>query len=153
MKNSGEKTDFVTKMTKFADCCRKADLRITPQRTAIYEMLIKSKEHPSANMVYEQIKKQFSNISFDTVNRTLHTFADIGVAEVVPTGGGAKRFDSTYEKHQHFLCVQCKNIIDFDFDGLDNITLPKDFRKKHTVLRKELYLEGICEKCRKKTTS
>lgn len=151
MKKISEKTNFSEKMTVFAEKCCQADLRITPQRTAIYEILIKSKEHPSADMVYRQIKEQFPNISFDTVNRTLLTFAQIGLAEVVPTGGGAKRFDNTYVKHQHFLCVKCKNIIDIEVDGLDNIKLPKEFEQNHTVFRRELYLEGICRQCKGKT--
>jgi len=150
MKNGDKKADFVKRMTEFADCCGKSGLRITPQRTAIYELLIKSKKHPSANMIYEQVKERFPNVSFDTVNRTLQTFSQIGLAEVVPTGGGAKRFDNTYKKHHHFLCVECKNIIDFESNELENIKLPREFGKNHTVLRKELYLEGICEKCKRK---
>jgi Fur family peroxide stress response transcriptional regulator len=149
MKKKQEKFDLTGKIAAFTETCHKADLRITPQRVAIYELLINSKKHPSANMIYEQIKEKYPNISFDTVNRTLHTFSEIGLAEVVPTGGGAKRFDSTYEKHQHFLCVKCRNIIDFEFDELENIELPKEFGKKHAVIRKELYLEGICENCKK----
>ena len=148
MKGSVQKTDFSNIMSEFMQLCHKADLRITPQRTAIYEMLISSDEHPSTNMVYEQIKKQFPNVSLDTVNRTLLTFAEIGLAEVVPTGGGAKRFDAAFKKHHHFLCVKCKKIIDFEFDGVENIKPPKEFGKGHIILRKELYLEGICQECK-----
>ena len=83
--------------------CRKAHLRITPQRVAVYEQLFKSKAHPSADMVHQQVRSKFPNISLDTVNRTLLTLTKLGLAAVVPSSGRAKRFDAAIQPHQHFI--------------------------------------------------
>ncbi|MGD8945919.1 MAG: transcriptional repressor, partial [Desulfobacterales bacterium] len=60
---------------------------------AIYRELQKSFEHPTADAMYQIIRKEFPNISFDTVNRTLLTLAQIGLVDLVEVYGGAKRFD------------------------------------------------------------
>jgi len=141
------------KMDAFRARCRKVGLKITPQRMAVYKALIESKEHPSAEAVYRNIKKRLPNISLDTVNRTLLTLSEIGVAFVVEGSGDAKRFDGNLESHQHFKCIKCKRIVDFYHKPFDNIPIPKSISKKFTVLKKTVYLEGICDSCRKERES
>ncbi len=137
-----EKTDW------FIDKCKIAGLKITPQRIAIYQELIVNEEHPSAEMLYEKVKKTYPNISLDTVNRTLLTLNDLGVAHIVEGSGDAKRFDGGSDKHQHFRCVKCKRIIDFHYKPFDNIELPPEISKKYTILRRTVYFEGICDLCK-----
>jgi Fur family peroxide stress response transcriptional regulator len=72
----------------------------------------------------------------------------MGVAELIVSSGGAKRFDGGIDKHQHFKCVKCKRIIDFHHKPFDNIKLPKEISEKYTVLRKTVYFEGICDLCK-----
>jgi len=138
------------KMLDFYAKCRQAGLKITPQRMAVYKALIETDEHPSAEMVFQKVKKIIPNISLDTVNRTLLTLSEIGIAFVVEGSGDAKRFDGNLKKHQHFKCVKCKRIFDFHHKPFDNVQVPASIRKKFTVLRKTVYLEGICQFCRKK---
>ena len=138
------------KMDAFQESCRQAGLKITPQRLAVYRELIKSKNHPSADMLYQKVKKTHPNISLDTVNRTLLTLNDIGSAFIVEGSGDVKRFDGGLETHQHFKCIRCKRIIDFHHELFDNIEVPSGVRRKFTVLKKTVYLEGLCDLCKKK---
>src|SRR4030042_3792666 len=126
-------------------------LKITPQRTAIYQELLKAKDHPSADIIYRRLVKKIPNISFDTVNRTLATFSKIGIANVVEGYGQSKRFDPDITIHHHFRCVQCDTIIDFHNKAYDNITVPQEIQKQFTVWNKKVVLEGLCNKCKKKT--
>ena len=146
LKNDNTFTDNKTQL--FVDKFKKAGLKITPQRMAIYKELVESHEHPSAEVLYEKIRKTFPNISLDTVNRTLVTMSEIGLAELVEGTGGAKRFDGELEKHQHFKCIKCKRIIDFHHEPLDDLKLPAEIEEKFTVLRKSVYIEGICDLCK-----
>jgi Fur family peroxide stress response transcriptional regulator len=120
---------------------------------AVYEALIASKDHPPAEVLFRRVRKTLCNVSLDTVNRTLQTLAEIGVASVVEGSGDVKRFDGRMERHQHFRCVKCKRIIDFYHKGFDSIVIPKNISRKFTVLRSTVYLEGICDLCRKKKLS
>ncbi len=140
--------ETVDSVENFKAVCRRAGLRITPQRVAVYEQILGSKEHPSASMVFEQVRRRFPEISLDTVNRTLGIIAELGLAKPVPGCGGAKRFDADLTGHQHFQCVKCGKIIDFTCPVVENTKLPREIREEFMVLTKTLYVRGICKKCR-----
>ncbi len=121
--------------------------RITPQRISIFRCLVESKEHPSAEMVYQKVKKEFPNISFDTVNRTLISLSEKRLIKIVESGYGPRRFDANIQKHYHFRCGKCKRIFDFDCSAFDNIKIPEEIASKFRILRQEIILEGICPDC------
>ena len=121
--------------------------RITPQRLRIFRFLVESDSHPSADMVYQEVRKEFPNISFDTVNRTLLRLYQKGLIKMVESGHGPRRFDANLKQHYHFRCMYCKRMIDFTSREYDNIKIPEDIRKRFKVLRQKIVLEGVCQKC------
>ena len=129
--------------------CRAHGLKVTPQRIAIYRALVEMDEHPSAETLHRKVRTVFPRVSLDTVNRTLLTLAEIGAASVVEGSGDVRRFDGKPGKHQHFKCVACKRIVDFHHKAFDRIKVPAGISKRFTVLRKTVYLEGVCDICRK----
>jgi Fur family transcriptional regulator, peroxide stress response regulator len=128
---------------------KKKGLKITPQRTAIFQELMKAKDHPTADDIYKRIVKKIPNISLDTVNRTLLTFSKIGMIKVVEGYGQAKRYDPDLGLHHHFRCIRCGRIIDFHHKDYDNIAVPAEINKRFTVTSKKVVLEGLCGKCGK----
>jgi Fur family transcriptional regulator, peroxide stress response regulator len=139
------------KMTEwFVARCHVNGLKVTPQRVAVYKELIGTKEHPSAERLCEKVRKVLPNISLDTVNRTLLTLTEIGAASVVAGSGDVKRFDGDSHKHQHFKCVRCKKIVDFHHKVFDDIKIPAEVSRRFTILRKCVYIEGICDSCRRR---
>ena len=144
----GKKDKFKDKMDAFREKCREAGLKITPQRLAVYNVLVKSRQHPSAEMVFRKVRDVIPNISLDTVNRTLLTLAEIGAASIVEGSGEVKRFDGRLETHQHFKCIKCRRIFDFHYKPFDNIPVPKNISRRFTVLKKTVYFEGVCDECR-----
>jgi Fur family transcriptional regulator, peroxide stress response regulator len=134
------------KLVGFRERCRQTKLKITPQRMAIYKALVQTDTHPTAEDIHRLVRSELSSISFDTVNRTLLTLAEVGAAFVVEGSGQARRFDGGMEAHQHFRCLKCGRIIDFYYAPYDSIALP-DFLSAYKVTRKTVYLEGYCEEC------
>lgn len=128
--------------------CRDHDLSITPQRVAIYEELVSSTNHPSAVDIHNKVREYFSNISIDTVSRTLQTFQQIGLAKVLESSGDPKRFDSNLEPHHHFRCMRCGKIIDFKNKSYDALEIPREIADKYLVVDKKVHLEGLCDTCR-----
>lgn len=124
---------------------RENRIKITPQRIAIYRELVNAKDHPSTDSIFRKIRKFFPKISFDTVNRTVLTFARIDLIRIVESGG--RRFDPNTEPHHHLQCVQCHSIIDFYNNAYDQLELPKKLPENFTILRKKVILEGLCAKC------
>ena len=132
----------------FAKRCREAGLKVTPQRIAVYRELLRTHEHPSAEMLHRKLRKKFPSISLDTVNRTLLTLNEIGVAYAVEGSGDARRYDAGEAEHQHFKCIKCRRIIDFHHKPFDDIKLPAYIGRKFKVLRKTVYVEGLCDLCK-----
>jgi Fur family transcriptional regulator, peroxide stress response regulator len=144
------KKDKKEMMEVFFSKSRDNGLKITPQRSAIYQELIQAKDHPSAYDIYKRIVERIPNISFDTVNRTLLTFSKIGITNVVEGYGQPKRYDPDMDAHHHFRCIRCNSIIDFESKEYDNISVPLKISKQFTVINKKVVLEGLCNKCRKR---
>ncbi len=134
-------------MAQFREKCRAHSLSITPQRVAIYTELAKSKERPCAEDVFEQVRRTFPDISLDTVYRTLSTFAEIGIVNIVEGYGEAKRYDPDVTAHHHFRCRKCNKIVDFHDDSYDNLRAPRAFRRGFEVTGIKVVLEGLCDKC------
>ncbi len=135
------------RLKEFETLCRSKGLKITPQRLGVFRVLLESKEHPTAEEVYRQVRREMPSISLDTVNRTLNTLLQIGAAFLVEGTGQPKRYDGGLEDHQHFRCLRCGTIIDFQYEPFETIEIPSCLADQCTVLRKSVYFEGICKRC------
>ncbi|MBU1044571.1 MAG: transcriptional repressor [Candidatus Omnitrophica bacterium] len=134
----------------FYDKCAEKGLKITPQRLLIFDELSKAKDHPTADAIYRRVRKSLSNISFDTVYRTLLSFTEIGIVNLVEGSGQQKRFDPNRHLHHHFRCIKCDTIYDFENDAYNDIAVPKAVQKQGVIINKRVVLEGICSKCKGK---
>ena len=97
--------------------------------------------------MFKAIKKEFPNISFDTVNRTLLTFYEIGLVELVEGHGSPRRFDANVDNHHHMSCIKCGRIFDFNHDEFDKLAVPDTIIKEFKVLQKRVILNGFCADC------
>lgn len=86
------------------------------KRSAILSALRATKEHPSAEMLYESLKPSFPDLSLGTVYRNLSMFCSDGSAVSVCTVAGKERFDARTEAHSHFVCRECARVIDLESD-------------------------------------
>jgi len=138
------------KRRRFLELCEKKGLRITPQRTIIYEELIKAQDHPSVDALYKRVRKTLPNISFDTVYRTLISFSDLGIVRTVEGYGELKRFDPDIDNHHHLRCIKCQKIIDFCNETYNALKIPVELTKGFTIMSKREILEGVCKDCSKR---
>lgn len=134
-------------LDRFKQICKDHKIKLTPQRMIIYKELISRNDHPSTDMLYQRIQETFPTISFDTVHRTLLTFCNIGVADIVEGTGNPKRFDGILDKHHHFQCVRCKKIIDVYHETYDHLPVPEELQHRCRVLKQTVRFEGVCEAC------
>lgn len=135
-------------LTEFFELCKQHQLKITPQRTAVYYALTSGKVHPSTDDIYQKVREEFPSISFDTVNRTMLTFAEVGMVEIIEGNGDPRRFDFNLSKHHHFYCIKCGKIEDFYDETFDNVVIPETISQRHLVVGKRIILKGYCENCR-----
>lgn len=125
------------------------DLRLTHQRAVIYNELIGDKTHPTTDDIYRRVRVKLPFISFDTVNRTLSSFAEMGVIKIVENNHKIRRYDSDATEHHHFLCDGCGLIVDFYDAKLINSSLSEKLFKNYLVITKKIVLTGLCDTCLK----
>lgn len=131
----------------FEDICKKNNLKITPQRTAVYNELANDLTHPETEKIFRKVRKIFPSISFDTVNRTLLSFVKIGLISTVDSLGHGKKYDPDVKPHHHLKCVVCGEIFDFYHEDYDELRIPGDLEKKYKIINKRVVLSIICESC------
>jgi len=124
-------------------------LRMTRQRKVILEELRKVDTHPSADEVYEMVRKHLPRISLGTVYRNLEILSESGEIQKIELGCSSKRFDGIAENHYHIRCIDCDRLIDTpaDFDVAVNHNLKNaiDFK----IIGHKLEFIGICPDCLK----
>lgn len=142
-----QQTTLEEKIDDFIKLCQGQLLKITPQRVAIYRELLNSDRHPTADVIYQAVKTEYPNISFDTVNRTLLTFTEIGILDIVEVFGGAKRFDTNVKEHHHLHCMRCGKIQDFSNNDYAHLDVPEEIMNSFRVVQKRVVIKGICKEC------
>ena len=86
--------------------------RFSQQREEIYRAVCATKEHPSAQMVYDTLKPHMPKLSLGTVYRNLHQMAQEG--RLMELNGPVSRFDATTVPHTHILCAKCGRVTDLE---------------------------------------
>ena len=124
-------------------------LRVTPQRYSIYANLLGRNDHPTAEMLLQDLNKDVPTLSQATVYLSLKTLRDVGLIREVLLEEGVCRYDANVEPHHHFYCTSCGEIEDIPWDDLSGVNL-SNLRKGLKVDRYEVTLYGSCDECREK---
>ncbi len=121
--------------------------RNTNQRKLIYEVLKNTDIHPTADWIYEQVRKEISNISLGTVYRNLKVLKEEGkIIEI--SDGKQSRFDARTDKHFHFKCTSCGGIFDVDKDGIIEVNQSKLANMGYFIHDLDVVFVGTCFKCK-----
>jgi Fe2+ or Zn2+ uptake regulation protein len=121
--------------------------RETKQRAAILKVLRNTRVHPTADWIYEEVKKEIPNISKGTVYRNLQVLQENGAVSELNLNGTVSRFEAKQESHYHFRCEQCGRVIDVDVPvekKLDQRVAKKTGLK---ISNHQLEFRGICHDC------
>lgn len=83
-----------------------------PRKQRIYEIVTDSRNHPTAQDVFDAIRGQMPRISLATVYRNLNELAEEGKIIRIEAGGSPDRFDRSGVPHDHLVCLSCGKIVD-----------------------------------------
>jgi Fe2+ or Zn2+ uptake regulation protein len=121
--------------------------RKTNQRTAILEVLKGVRTHPSADWIYDEVRKKLPRISKGTIYRNLNVLEDEGVLVELNVDGMVGRYEIRQDNHYHFICEKCGRI--FDLDGPVEAKLNAKFAKKtgFKITYHQLEFRGLCHDC------
>lgn len=141
------------RLAEFAERCRARGLAVTPQRLAIIEALLNATDHPRAERIFEEVRRQHPHISLATVHRTLETLCLIGEARKVTALHDSARYDGNLKPHHHVICVRCRRIRDVEITGLGRMLQQASGLEGFEPLGWSLEVQALCQACRKKAPS
>lgn len=103
----------------FREKLQEKGLKVTPQRVAIYEAIIKLNNHPMAENIIEYIKVNHPNISVATVYKVLDFLVENSLLKRVKTEKGIMRYDAVLYNHHHLYCAETDRIEDYEDEKLN----------------------------------
>jgi len=121
---------------------KKKKVRLTTQRIKVLEYIANNHTHPTADTIYNGLKKEIDSLSKTTIYNTLKTLIEAGLVREITIEGNEARYDVTVKNHGHFKCESCGRIYDFEYD-LNNAEELNDYQ----INDQNVYLKGICPKC------
>ena len=124
--------------------------RMTLQRKTILDILRQTKSHPSADEIYELVRKQLPRISLGTVYRNLELLAKTGLIQKLELGGTIKRFDWNPNKHYHIRCLVCGQVDDAPIAPLNQLEDELYGATVFSIIGHRLEFEGLCPDCTEK---
>lgn len=123
-------------------------LKKSKQRDMIKAFLMGRKDHPTADIIYMNVRQQNPNISLGTVYRNLTLLADIGEIQRLRLGDGVDHFDADISPHYHFVCSDCGSVIDLKLDqSIEAITETACAGFDGKIAGHMTYFYGTCASC------
>lgn len=121
--------------------------RDTKQRQAILNILRNSRSHPTADQIYDNVRKEITNISKGTVYRNLRVLEEDGAISVLTIKGTLSRYEIKQESHHHFKCDKCGRVLDLE-EPIDNdLNLRMSRKTGFSVLHHQTIFGGLCKDC------
>lgn len=124
-----------------------ATLKHSRQRDLIKDFLMTRKDHPTADVVYMNVRQQDPNISLGTVYRNLTLLAEIGEIQRLRVGDGVDHFDADTSPHYHFVCSECGCVMDLKMDSIEGITEIAGANFDGYIAGHITYFYGVCGNC------
>jgi len=119
---------------------RRCHIQPTPQRIAVVEYVLRSKDHPSADDVLSYARKKCPTVSRATVYNTLNLLVEKGLLAMQTIKEGAIVFDPNLEKHHHFIDSETGDIYDIPWDQLE--VKGKERLKDFEIVEFQVILRG-----------
>ncbi len=123
-------------------------LKYSRQRESIKEFLAGRRDHPTADVIYMNIRRSYPNISLGTVYRNLSLLESLGEVQRISCGDGAERFDPNTERHYHFVCRQCGCVQDIPMLPLEELEAMASESFEGSIESHTAMFYGVCSRCR-----
>jgi Fe2+ or Zn2+ uptake regulation protein len=122
-------------------------LRMTRQRRVILEEIRRMDNHPSAEEVYDVVRKRLPRIGLGTVYRNLEVLSELGEIQKLELGGTLMRFDPVVGKHYHIRCINCDRVDNAPMGVMSSVENALSEATDYQVTGHSLEFLGLCPCC------
>jgi len=121
--------------------------KVTTQRLAICKFILSRNNHPTAEVIYQELRKEYPTISLGTIYKTLHLLKELGLIQELGFNEGSIRYDPDMELHINMICLKCGKIYDYKADNVKKLwnTIISDTGIRPKGQRIDLYY--LCDDC------
>jgi Fur family peroxide stress response transcriptional regulator len=124
--------------------------RKTKQKEAILRILNNTRAHPTADWIYEEVKKEIPNISKGTVYRNLKVLLESRAVSELNLNGTLSRFEVKQASHYHFRCEQCGKVMDVEVPVDKKLDQKVAISTGLKIYSHQLEFRGVCLDCQHK---
>jgi Fe2+ or Zn2+ uptake regulation protein len=121
--------------------------RYSKQREKILDVVKHSEEHPTAEKVYEEVRKVLPKVSLGTVYRNLNLLTEEGRVRELILEDNVKRYDGNLSDHYHCICNSCGDIIDISFESHEMLENLSESINNFQIDDHKIEFYGQCDEC------
>jgi len=132
--------------------CRARKLPFTIQRRAILLAVLRRDDHPTADQVHADVKRQIPGLSRTTVYRVLENLVDMGLVCQLHHPGATTRYDGKTHRHHHLVCRHCHQVVDIEDPAINELNLTLTQNHGFEIQDYSVHFTGVCKECRQQGT-
>ena len=143
-----------TRIREAIAALERASLKKTPQRLAIVRAFAGDPTHPTAQQIFDRLRRTMPTMSFATVYNTLAALETAGACRTLRLGDNdSARFDPNVAPHDHAVCDRCRAVRDVTRrPAKAPASLELDVGSDDFEVRAvERVYRGLCAECRAKS--
>ncbi|MCQ4637832.1 transcriptional repressor [Anaerovorax odorimutans] len=127
--------------------------RNTLQKDIILKAVNRLHNHPTAEMIYEEVTREYPRVSKATVYRNLNQMAQQGQILRIQIPNSADRYDFNTSGHYHLKCTGCGQVFDMDIPYMEQLNQLDLSEQGFTIEDHDIIFQGTCPQCGKKTAN
>lgn len=124
-------------------------MKYSRQRELILKTLKENCIHPTAEQLYELIRREEPTVSLATVYRNLNLLAENGMVKKIEGLDGTAHFDHQTFDHYHFICTKCNRVFDIPCDIAHDLAQDVESRTGFRIASYDVSFRGTCKSCQK----
>ena len=133
--------------SNITEILREKGFKVTPQRLAIYKILMETSKHPTAEVIFGELQSQYPTMSLATVYKTIEVLKEMGLVSSLNVGEDSFRYDANMEPHIHMICQECNEVTDLFGMDLSALNAAAEEKSGYQVVEHQEYLYGSCAEC------
>ena len=135
---------------KFIDALKSENIKLTPQREAVFTNIMDSDEHRECDDIYNSLLESGITVSKATIYRTLDILVEYNLARKLVIGDGKAKYEKKIGKphHDHMICIETGDIIEFDNDQIEKLQEEEAEKRGYKIIKHvhQLFVKPIKKK-------
>jgi Fe2+ or Zn2+ uptake regulation protein len=123
--------------------------RMTPQRLAIYNIILEAGNHLTALEIYDRAQQRIPAITEATIYRNLSFLTAQGIILAAHVGGGQLVYEIAGYDHHHLICRNCGSTREIDHQLLTELYQEFQARTGYCIDGMHVTFFGLCPQCQR----